>query len=255
MLEGGGVVSLVGAGGKTSLMFRMARELTAIGESVLLTTTTKIFVPEEGQAPCLILSDSYDTVVYRARNFLEKHLYVMAASGRLPNQRKIVGFHPEVIDRLWQAGLFQWIIVEADGAAGRALKVPADHEPVLPACTKWLIGVAGLVAVGKPLSDNWVFRPELFARRTALFPGRTVTADAIAEALVHPDGIMKGAPASALRLAFLNQADLPGALRAGRRIAALLARRRVAGLNRVVIGQILFEPPVLECTDMNPDYA
>ena len=255
MLVGGGVVSLVGAGGKTGLMFRMASELTAMGESVLTTATTKIYVPEEGQAPCLILSDSFDAVFCQARNFLEKHLHITAASGWLPNHRKIVGFQPEIIDRLWQAGLFRWIIVEADGAAGRALKVPADHEPVLPACTKWVIGLAGLKAVGKPLNEKWVFRPELFAKRTALSPGQAVTADAIAVALAHPDGIMKGAPASALRLAFLNQADLPGALRAGQRIAALLARRGVPVLNRVVIGQILFEPPVLECTDMNGGYT
>jgi probable selenium-dependent hydroxylase accessory protein YqeC len=38
-LKGGGVISFVGAGGKTTLMFRLARELAEAGKSVLVTTT------------------------------------------------------------------------------------------------------------------------------------------------------------------------------------------------------------------------
>ena len=50
LLGEGGVISLVGAGGKTSLMFRLAHELSLTGDSVLTTTTTKIYVPEPVQS-------------------------------------------------------------------------------------------------------------------------------------------------------------------------------------------------------------
>jgi probable selenium-dependent hydroxylase accessory protein YqeC len=40
MLKKGGVISIVGAGGKTALMFRLARELSKDGGRVLTTTTT-----------------------------------------------------------------------------------------------------------------------------------------------------------------------------------------------------------------------
>ncbi|MCK7504559.1 MAG: hypothetical protein MZV70_11045 [Desulfobacterales bacterium] len=48
LLHGGGVVSLVGAGGKTSLMYRLARELAGTGQAVLTTTTTRIYPPAGG---------------------------------------------------------------------------------------------------------------------------------------------------------------------------------------------------------------
>lgn len=49
MLEDGGVVSIVGAGGETSLMFGIARELSIAGESVL--TTTKMEMPPRSNPP------------------------------------------------------------------------------------------------------------------------------------------------------------------------------------------------------------
>ena len=55
------VVSLVGGGGKTSLMFALASELRAEGMSVLVTTTTRILDPrDEGRAfDALYLDESW----------------------------------------------------------------------------------------------------------------------------------------------------------------------------------------------------
>ncbi|UCF91578.1 MAG: putative selenium-dependent hydroxylase accessory protein YqeC [Desulfobacterales bacterium] len=252
-LEDGGVISLVGAGGKTSLMFRIARELSANGQSVLTTTTTKMMMPERSQSPCVIFGAAADTVLHQARSLLKKNPHMTAAAGKLQDERKIGGLQPETIDLLWQSGLFRWIIVEADGAAGRPLKVPADHEPVIPDCTQWLIGLVGLKAVGKTLNESWVFRSGLFEKITGLPQGQAVTAEAIAIAVVHPKGIMKGAPAPARRLAFFNQADLPDMLKAARRIAGILVGKCRTALHRVVIGQVLYDPPVLECWEVNPN--
>jgi hypothetical protein len=69
--------------------------------------------------------------------------------------------------------------------------------------------------------------------------------------LIHENGIFKNTPSSALRIAFLNQADVPGAQAAGKRIADLLAGKQKTGLNRIVIGQIKLSPPVLTCTDLD----
>ena len=41
-----GVISLIGAGGKTSLMFKLAKELSQLKHRVLTTTTKKIFLPQ-----------------------------------------------------------------------------------------------------------------------------------------------------------------------------------------------------------------
>jgi probable selenium-dependent hydroxylase accessory protein YqeC len=252
MLEGGGVVSLVGGGGKTGLMFRLARELSMAGDTVLTTTTTKIFEPSRDQAACVILSGSVPDILDRADELLDEHLHLTAAVGKLPESGKLCGFQPEIIGELWNAGLFQWIIVEADGAAGKPLKAPADHEPVIPACTTRLVGMLGLNGVGQPLTERLVFRHEHFARLTGLRLGSNVSDSAIADVLVRDDGLFKTFCPEVTRIAFFNQADVRANFSAGQRIGRILSKRKNTGLNRVIIGQILFDPPVLEVYDLEP---
>jgi len=56
-----------------------------------------------------------------------------------------------------------------------------------------------------------------------------------------------------MRIAFLNQADVKKNFSAGRRIARILSKRKNTGLNRMIIGQILFDPPVLEVYDVSAE--
>jgi probable selenium-dependent hydroxylase accessory protein YqeC len=246
MLEGGGVISLVGAGGKTSLMFKLAHELSITGESVLTTTTTKIFEPEPDQSSCVIVSDSVTRLLDQAQKMINKQPHITMALDRLPDTGKLIGFAPEVVDALWKRRLFRWIVVEADGAAGRPLKAPADHEPVIPGCTSCLVGLAGLSGIGRPLTDQWVFRPERFAELTGISRDAAVTETAVANVLTHKNGLFKNAPTEAARIAFLNQADTPETCAAGQRIVRLLKEKINTGLKRVVIGQTRADSPVIE---------
>jgi probable selenium-dependent hydroxylase accessory protein YqeC len=245
-LEGGGVISLVGAGGKTSLMYKLAHELSITGESVLTTTTTKIFEPEPDQSSCVIVSDSVTGLVDQAQKMINKHPHITMAFERQPDTGKLIGFGPDVIDALWKRHLFRWIVVEADGAAGRPLKAPADHEPVIPACTSCLVGLAGLSGIGQPLTDQWVFRPERFAELTGILRDAAVTETAVANVLTHKNGLFKNAPIEAARIAFLNQADAPETCAAGQRIVRLLTEETNTGIKRVVIGRTRADSPILE---------
>lgn len=252
MLEGQGVVSLVGAGGKTSLMFKLAHEISEAGESVLTTTTTKIYEPTRDQSSCLIVSDSVETIVNKVKDLFKNNiLHVTAAAGHLQNENKLIGHKPKAIDALSKTNLFRWIIAEADGAGGKPLKAPANHEPVIPESTKWVIGIVGLNGVGKPLTDEWVHRPELFSTITGLAAKKEVTEAAVGDVLIHDKGIFNNAPANALRVVFLNQADVPGGLETGRTIANLIGKKEKTGIKRIVIGQTMGDPPVLEYHEMS----
>jgi probable selenium-dependent hydroxylase accessory protein YqeC len=251
MLGEGGVISLVGAGGKTSLMFRLARELEKAGEPVLTTTTTRIYEPSADQSAGLIVSGSIPTILKEARALQKDHLHVTAAAERLTDLGKLRGFTPEFIQRIWNSRLFRWIIVEADGAAGRPLKVPADHEPVIPRPTSHLVGMVGLNCVGRSLSDQWVFRHERFLQISGSTDGSEITESAIIAVLEHEKGIFKNAPSQAMRIAFFNQADSTQNFAAGLRIARVLIKKKTAGLHRLIIGQTLSDPPVLEVYDLN----
>ncbi len=270
-LKHGGVISLVGAGGKTTLMFGIAKVLSDAGDLVLTTTTTKMMRPDPDQSRHLILSDSLEEILERARELVGHPARlsdrgkgrdtgkgtgtgtdtggIFAASGYADARGKLTGLPPEFIDELWKSGIFRWILVEADGAARRPLKAPAPHEPLIPKSSGWVVGVAGLDAVGKPLGERWVFRHELYAEITGLSPGQSVTEASMAAAFIHENGIMKqtrSCPANPCRIAFLNKADCPGTLESGRKIASLLDRRGKR-LERVLIGKALCDPVVVEC--------
>ncbi len=245
-LKNGGVISLVGAGGKTSLMFRLARELSIQGAPVLSTTTTKIYVPNRKQSSIVMMSESASSLAIEARAILKRNPHISAGNRLIPFQNKLKGFPPETIDAIWQSGIFRWIVVEADGAAGRPVKAPAVHEPVIPQCSKWVIGVIGLEAVGKPLTERWAFRPQRISQITGLAGGSILTESAIGDLLMDENGILKGAPAGATRMAFLNQADSQDRLESGRKILQMLVRQQKSGFARVIIGQTLYEPTVKE---------
>ena len=251
MLEDGGVISLVGAGGKTSLMFRLARELELAGEPVLTTTTTRIHEPAADQSSRLIVAEDLPAMLEKARGILKNYPHVTAAAARLPDQGKLRGYEPEIINHIWKSRLFRWIIVEADGAAGRPLKVPADHEPVIPTCTSQVVGMIGLNGAGQRLSQQWVFRHNQFIQLSGLAEGSRITESAVVAVIEHKNGIFKNAPAQSKWIAFLNQADSALKLEAGRNIIRSLIKKQITRPVRAIIGQIIFDPPVLEVYDLN----
>lgn len=264
-LKNGGVISIVGAGGKTSLMFRLAAELSGAGESVLTTTTTRIFLPDKGQSPEVVIGDSLKTIL-EAYAAVKKTSTHMTAGSRvfidrkdppshahiLEQHQKLVGFEPEFIDEIYATGVFRWILVEADGAAGRPLKAPASFEPVIPQSSTLVVGVLGLDGVGKPLNADSIFRPDQFGHITGLIEGEPVTAADCVTSILHKNGIMKDDSSRAERIVFLNKADQSGRMTIARQITRLMTEKYPTDVQRVVIGQVLQDPPVLEFLDLNP---
>jgi probable selenium-dependent hydroxylase accessory protein YqeC len=99
------------------------------------------------------------------------------------------------------------LLIEADGSRMRPLKAPGEHEPPIPAFATQVVVVAGLTALGQPLTSDWVHRPERFAALSGLEMGQAITSEAVARALSHLSGGLKNIPAGARRVVLLNQAD------------------------------------------------
>lgn len=202
-----GVLSLVGGGGKTSLMFQLAKLLVRSGARVLTTTTTKIFLPTADQSETVLIDADPAAILRQAAYRLDNYRHVTAVAARLNDTGKLVGFDSETIGSFAASGLFDWILVEADGSARRPLKAPAVHEPVIPLTTSVLVAVAGLEVLGQPFSEDLVFRSELAGPLMGLAEGETITEAALVRLFAHPLGSFKGAPAAARRFIFLNKAD------------------------------------------------
>ena len=235
------LISLCGAGGKTSLMFALAREFAATGERVLVTTTTKI-ATAEANGPWPRVSAGFAADVLRLADAAAST--VIAYHHELAGASRLVGFDPSVIDELAEDGSFSRILVEADGCARRPLKAPAGHEPVVPAATDALIAVVGLNGLGRPLNEDNLFRPEIWRLLTDDTAGEPITAGAVAQAFRHPDGLAKGCPPQAAKNLFLNRADNPDRIAAAQQILGHLASASDGRPDRAVYGHLLPVPEI-----------
>lgn len=230
-------IALVGGGGKTTLMFALAGDLLQAGYKVITATTTKIWLQEASQAPCDIsmLSD-FD---WRAgiKQGLEKYGHVFVFTRPL-DSGKVEGVLPEVADRLSVYPGVDHLILEADGASGRPLKAPAQHEPVIPSTATIVVAVIGLEALGKNFDESVVFRAPLFEKLTGLAPDKKITPDCLVKIFESPKGLFKGSPASARRIAFLNKADLLPDDHMARDLAYEILLSRSASVDSIVIGSL-----------------
>ncbi|MCP4670807.1 MAG: putative selenium-dependent hydroxylase accessory protein YqeC [Desulfobacula sp.] len=222
-----GVISIIGAGGKTSLMFQLARELSKLKNRVLTTTTTKIFMPKPLQSPDTIIENSVDKLIQRAKINLKNFSHFSAGKKYDPVSKKLIGFSTHTINQLWKTCLFDWIIVEADGAKQRSHKASGSHEPVIPKDTTHLILVTGLDAVGKTLDDHSVHRPEIFSNNTGTGMGDVIDEQSIAASIDFEIKKAESLCCPAFNFILLNKADTLHRTASGKKIAKLLKKNKI----------------------------
>lgn len=145
---GRGVTALIGAGGKTTLLYALTEELRRKGR-VLLCTSTHIRVPE--QYPLVTGGAS------ELRAALDTHGAV--CSGTPAKSGKLTA-PVTPWDEL--ATLADYVLVEADGARGLPLKAHRPHEPVVPPNAQRVVLVVGADGFGKPVAEA-CHRPERWA--------------------------------------------------------------------------------------------
>jgi probable selenium-dependent hydroxylase accessory protein YqeC len=234
-------------------MFHLARLLTATGKKVLTTTTTKIFTPTASQSETVLVDSDPESILLQAAPFLERTGHITAAASRMDDADKLKGFSPEAIRLFEDSGLFDWILVEADGSARRPLKAPAEHEPVIPSNTKVLVAVAGLEVLGQPLTEELVFRSELAGERMGLEKREEITACSLARLFAHPLGLFKGAPPQAACFIFLNKADDSERCEGGAQIATLLQQSPRPVAEALIVGQALESIRVHACHSLRKE--
>ena len=212
---GTGMVCLTGGGGKTTLLHALGENAAAAGNKTLCTTTTKMYWPDSRNKLPAAFETNPDALVLPGGGAM------FAAKPSPPGKdpHKVYGYSADEVETLARRGLFTWTFVEADGAAGRPIKAPAENEPVIPVGTAVVIGVIGLSCMGQAFTPKTVFRTEHFAAITGLAPGATITAEAVAKLVLHPSGLFKNSPDASIRLLFCNQSDLAGSVEAGKAIA------------------------------------
>ncbi len=224
------VVAIVGAGGKTTTLFRLGRELPG---PVFITTTTHLGIEQRKLADRHIIVPENGSIESSLEKTTEKVTLFSgpaAADGRLPG---IGSANLEMLKDYCQENGIP-LLIEADGARGLALKAPGPHEPVIPEGVSDVIVVAGMQGIGRQLTGEVVHRPELFSIASGLAVGELISPEAVAKMLLNPEGGLKNIPRTARPIALLNQADTDELKSQAGKIAGAL----VESYNAVLVGSL-----------------
>ena len=239
------VVALVGGGGKTTAMFRLAREMVELGGRAITTTTTHIFAAQIALAPAHVLA--IDATRERVAAALAAHRHVLVIGATDPSTARAAG---PSLDRF--RDLRAWfpdvcILNEADGSRMRPFKAPAAYEPVIPEATTLVVPVVGADVFGEPLDADHVHRPELVSTLSGAPLGAPITPEIVARVLGHPEGGRKGVPPGARVVALINKVENPAQRTAARETAERLLRE--PAIQSVVLASLRAAEPVVEvCT-------
>lgn len=234
------VISLVGGGGKTTLMYGLGRELSSDGRGSILTTTTKILEPKPSPFRIQFLSHDLGEIKKWVAENIHRGRGLLIARERLPNG-KLEGIPPEWVEGLFRMEGVSIIVNEADGAAGRPLKATREGEPVVPENTTLLVPVIGIDGMGRPLDEEWVFRSAVASRLLGLPMGSRITEEVIARLMTE---LIKNRPTGARVIPVINKTDLPGGFEKAQRLAPYLRSADPSGIRRVLLCQLQHTPAV-----------
>ena len=140
------VISVIGAGGKTSLCRALARHLP--GRNVYL-TTTRMLLPRE--TACAVIPREAEgrqaaMIVRRAMEASREIILTGPFDGEKCTRPGDAAFSEALC-------LADHTVIEADGAKGRTLKIHGEGEPVIPGETELTVYVCSAEALSLPLGE------------------------------------------------------------------------------------------------------
>ena len=202
------VISLVGGGGKSTLMEYLAQRFAARGMKTAIMTTTRIARPEKTACSMEECRACWAGGEY-------------AACGEAMENGKFRAPQQEMID--WLLEEADVIIVEADGAHMLACKAPAEHEPVILPQSDIVIGVMGIEVIGGAVGKV-CHRPQYVCALLGCGMDHCLTAEDMADILLSEQGTRKNVGARDF-YAVLNKCDDEQRMQDGMRVVDALKRR------------------------------
>ncbi len=201
-----GVTAIIGGGGKTSLLMRLAAELLGSG-SVILCATAKMYPPNGVKT---LFSPTEEEIAYA----------MQAQSLLCVGQKTPEGKLTLPLDDIpMLARQADFVLCEADGSKGLPLKAHAGNEPVIPKEANKTILVIGIDGIGKPVVAA-AHRPELYAKLLNVGLYHTVT----------PLDAANVARLEALHdIVYINKVEPPVQWEQARELARYLSCKTVAG--------------------------
>lgn len=198
-IEKDNVISIVGAGGKTTLMYYLGKELKK-NAKVLMSTTTKILPPKKDEADFFVIGKE-EYLKIKNKQDLGSYVY----SYGMNSEGKLLGIKEEEISLMKDD--FNYIILESDGSKCKPLKGWNDTEPVIYKETDITIGVLNIKVLDKKITDDLIHRLEEFKKLTAGIEDDAITNKHLIRVIFNKNGIFKNSKGK--RILFINKVENP----------------------------------------------
>lgn len=167
------IISISGAGGKTSSIKLLAKNLMCEHKKVLITTTTKMFK---------------DVITIRDKNLLKQKLkqqnWVFTGQDY---GKKISSWDEEFFAKI--VSLADITLIEADGAKRLPFKFPKQKEPVYISSSNKVVYIVGMSALNQPLKS--LCRAELLAKSLQKQVNENLTKNDIIKVISSEQGARK----------------------------------------------------------------
>jgi probable selenium-dependent hydroxylase accessory protein YqeC len=205
------VITFIGSGGKTSLIWLLARSLAQSGfqqvretgsgtirRKVLVTPSTRMYIPGGG------FFDRY------CNGIPEYPVAGISLAGRFNEKTgKLESLPLEALEGI--IGDYDVVLIEGDGSRELPLKAWAEYEPVVPLFTGITVGVIPIKPLGMPVTEKIIHRLPQFCALSGAKPGDILTSAHFAAVIGgHSRSLFSAARGE--KALFFNQAESAGAI-------------------------------------------
>lgn len=240
LLDGKRLVAVAGAGGKKSTMYALASRCP--GRVGLTATANCPFPPRELGAELVIGQEATMLDAVRAIP-RECRKVFFAQPGKHTDWA--AGIRAELVTQIHAAGIFDLLLVKADGARHRLIKAPADGEPIYPPGTELVLYLVSAHVLGRKLNSGVAHRLEEFMALTGAAEETIIGPEHIVKLLTSTAGALKGIVPGTRVVPVLNRVDTPARQRQARAIAERVLSA-APGLSGVALGCMGDAVPRLE---------
>ncbi|MCC3865275.1 putative selenium-dependent hydroxylase accessory protein YqeC [Terrisporobacter petrolearius] len=232
------VITIVGAGGKTSLMFS-ASSLLKKEYKVLVTTTTNIYVPREKfYDKMIMLSEIKDEDYKKLIEESNKGVYVIGnkiVNKEASNKSKIKGLSVEVLDKI--TSYFDIVIIEGDGSKEKPLKGWQDLEPIVYNKTTKTIGVVDIKTIGLNINEDNIHRLDEFLKVINDEESQKVKVKHLKNLVLNKSGLFKFSQGE--KILFINKAENIGDKKNAVLLTNKIKDENSSYINKFIYGSIL----------------
>jgi len=177
----GSVVSVIGCGGKTSLINHIAK--CNKDKKVLISPTAKMFPIISAD---VVLCDTLDDCLRH-----EPHVGIQCLGQKNKETGKLEALPEQVLADM--VPHYDIVLLEADGSRSLPFKGWRDDEPVVPKYSTHTVGLVTLDSLGCKATEENVHNLCEFLSLTGLNKGDIITQEAVETMVCSPHGMFKNA--------------------------------------------------------------